>query len=1090
MLTLEAKAAAWDKSDIEMTPSERAYTLNPTEQRVKAIQNERIDQWRLKKLSPEPTQTKMATETRTQQLRRAEGLEQEHGQPDMSVPVHDFGNGWTIREPQTLGDLRREGELMGNCFRPECHEGIAETINPEYQPYAKFVTMGGQPMKFGERTERASGQPVLVGNLHEIPWNAPIREKGRYFSLRDPDNLPHVSIDHTDDYNGVLGKHNVEPKPEHREMVDDWETKEFGEPLGGFRESSFKKDEMHIGAGVPSQAGVEINQWVHDQKWPEGTELEDVDEYHITMLFLQGEGAGEHRDDDWTHERHAVTVKGIKEFPPSKEKSKEGLHPIVLLVEGESLQDHHEALVDKAEDRGLEVGEYTRDKYSPHITIAYGPSLPDGISPPTITFETEESSVSDAREDRTLDDIFGDADGSYGDMWVNKTEKKVYWSFGDWEPELSDEAKPLIEKEYPGFKYDGESEQGDPGEHTEYNRDTKEMDRTKVPGWKTIYQRGEKVSKVARSEWVCPECNHSEFDGGENSDAMLCPNCESEMYPYPREDFYDTLRSEDLPEGGLWHMAPTEERARIQQHGLQPAHPKDNPQWQNVFGIEFQPEGVYGTPYEEGTSYWGFPTEKDKWFVPADQIKEMNRDPLTRAMSVPHAVQPQLHTPAEEHWDWKNKTIPQPHDYYESMVKVASEYPIVDWPRLAADILDKGLAPKGMPRPLGEHPTLGLRPVPWTQKNLNEPEQGSGWGMVHADRSKKARENSLCLLCGEPVDQGKVFVDVKARKEFADEYGHDDLLPWARADQSSPIVDRGAMHDRCAELTAAHCPHIKDAINNGGVLQAPYRKDAPGSPLSQSLKQRWEQQMAPATGFPDPNYITPEEWMRMKSESSDSWRPKTLWPPGESEGEGTTPDHGDVSAPYTPRNPLERTDDECHCGEGTHCEVHNPFVPKGNEGDGSRSWRTASEQPMSECPDCEQDWREIELDRDRLCPMCGGQVVPLEPTAPKIHTPQSDWHTDAGWSGIPQAFGRVGADEYDSREYQDSHMLAPNLPNEKSFAMDADGNYRGCTCEWDKLKCPIHGMNPEKEDPGMEWSIAQGSPVGWHEENYTKHNDT
>ena len=69
-------------------------------------------------------------------------------------------------------------------------------------------------------------------------------------------------------------------------------------------------------------------------------------------------------------------------------------------------------------------------------------------------------------------------------------------------------------------------------------------------------------------------------------------------------------------------------------------------------------------------------------------------------------------------------------------------------------------------------------------------------------------------------------------------------------------------------------------------------------------------------------------------------------------------------------------------------------------------------------------------------------------------------------------------------------MLAPNLPNEKSFAMDADGNYRGCTCEWDKLKCPIHGMNPEKEDPGMEWSIAQGSPVGWHEENYTKHNDT
>jgi len=33
-----------------------------------------------------------------------------------------------VRKLKTLGDLRREGELMSNCFGPKCHEGIAETM--------------------------------------------------------------------------------------------------------------------------------------------------------------------------------------------------------------------------------------------------------------------------------------------------------------------------------------------------------------------------------------------------------------------------------------------------------------------------------------------------------------------------------------------------------------------------------------------------------------------------------------------------------------------------------------------------------------------------------------------------------------------------------------------------------------------------------------------------------------------------------------------------------------------------------------------------------------------------------------------------
>lgn len=160
------------------------------------------------------------------------------------------------------------------------------------------------------------------------------------------------------------------------------------------------KDELHIGLAVPKQAATEIYNWVQDQDWPEGTELEPLEDYHITLLFAQGGGSIDHNEDDWIeHDRHAVSIDGIKAFPPSEEKN--GLLPIVLLIKGDGLQEHHDLLADGAEGADVEISQYSRDKYQPHMTIAYGPGLPEGLEPPDITFETEPSTVSTPREEES-----------------------------------------------------------------------------------------------------------------------------------------------------------------------------------------------------------------------------------------------------------------------------------------------------------------------------------------------------------------------------------------------------------------------------------------------------------------------------------------------------------------------------------------------------------------------------------------------------------------------------------------------------------------------------------------------------------------
>jgi hypothetical protein len=91
--------------------------------------------------------------------------------------------------------------------------------------------------------------------------------------------------------------------------------------------------------------------------------------------------------------------------------------------------------------------------------------------------------------------------------------------------------------------------------------------------------------------------------------------------------------------------------------------------------------------------------------------------------------------------------------------------------------------PRGLPRPIWK----GM-PVPWTgDSEMTLDGYVPNFPNTREDRMNQAENLDLCLLCGlELSDPVIVF-----------------------ADSSGGIVD-GGLHPRCAKITKAHCPHLRD----------------------------------------------------------------------------------------------------------------------------------------------------------------------------------------------------------------------------------------------------------------------------------------
>lgn len=125
--------------------------------------------------------------------------------------------------------------------------------------------------------------------------------------------------------------------------------------------------------------------------------------------------------------------------------------------------------------------------------------------------------------------------------------------------------------------------------------------------------------------------------------------------------------------------------------------------------------------------------------------------------------------------------------------------------------------PTGLPRPVWDAPDGKLRPVPWSQESRR-------WGKIdEMTRGMNATAHGLCLVCGEHVDSGYVFVS----EPEARVYGIERPAVFTREHLGLNMVsDYAPLHDTCVRLTRAHCRAIREFIADGTVTIAPYRDEA------------------------------------------------------------------------------------------------------------------------------------------------------------------------------------------------------------------------------------------------------------------------
>ena len=184
---------------------------------------------------------RLAGETATQRLRRAQELEAQYG-PDTSSVVHQFPDGWTMRQLKTYADAQREGYLMGNCF---AHDSTETPHNIWYEEQAPTPTDPNCPACGSDDADFLNNDEMRCDGCGERYKPTVLSaEPGDYarhklpqflYSLRDQHNLPHASVDPSAEFgSSALGRHNADVNPEHMQRLQQWADNaepEIREPL-------------------------------------------------------------------------------------------------------------------------------------------------------------------------------------------------------------------------------------------------------------------------------------------------------------------------------------------------------------------------------------------------------------------------------------------------------------------------------------------------------------------------------------------------------------------------------------------------------------------------------------------------------------------------------------------------------------------------------------------------------------------------------------------------------------------------------------------------------------------------------------------
>jgi hypothetical protein len=119
----------------------------------------------------------------------------------------------------------------------------------------------------------------------------------------------------------------------------------------------------------------------------------------------------------------------------------------------------------------------------------------------------------------------------------------------------------------------------------------------------------------------------------------------------------------------------------------------------------------------------------------------------------------------------------------------------------------------GLPRPLGRSYDGVIRPVPYTQS-------GTNWGAIDSGRKWHGMDESLCLICGDPVEEGFVLWNVVDKRngtcyEAPELTTRDDL-------GNVRCGDNGPLHDRCLKMTRAHCQSVRWDLARELTVIVPY----------------------------------------------------------------------------------------------------------------------------------------------------------------------------------------------------------------------------------------------------------------------------
>jgi 2'-5' RNA ligase len=155
-------------------------------------------------------------------------------------------------------------------------------------------------------------------------------------------------------------------------------------------EAAESADEFHYALGVPEETIRRIAEWVGTLDLGDAEEIIEPEEYHITIAYAPhgwNDIRAHHMVKNFNLSGTRFTAKGLSHFNQGA---------IVVELDSPTWKDSVQPILNRLKTLGLEVSEFEGGPKA-HITVAYGPTLPEVKSPLALNFRAEHGYISTPR---------------------------------------------------------------------------------------------------------------------------------------------------------------------------------------------------------------------------------------------------------------------------------------------------------------------------------------------------------------------------------------------------------------------------------------------------------------------------------------------------------------------------------------------------------------------------------------------------------------------------------------------------------------------------------------------------------------------